>query len=484
MTFTSLTFIVFLALMFATYWGIRRRRSQNALLVLGSYFFYGWWDYRFCALILLSSLVDFGLGAALGQTQSAARRRWLLATSLLVNLGALAFFKYFGFFAESLAELAALIGWRVGRFELAVALPVGISFYTFQTLSYTIDVYRRKLSPTRQIIDYLAYVSFFPQLVAGPIERGQRFLPQFLEPRVFDPALAKDGCRQILWGFFKKMVLADGLALIVAPLYADPSGSSGAELALATVCFGFQIYLDFSAYSDIAIGTGRLFGFRLMRNFAYPYFARSVGEFWRRWHISLSTWFRDYLYIPLGGSRVGRSRRIFNVLTTFVVSGLWHGASWNFVIWGAIHGLAMIPSILSASGERLGMTDVPGGEAFIPRASSLFRMGRTFLLVSLAWVFFRAPTLPEALTILQRIGLDTLNGAALEALGVLLWNKKRILTILALFMLIEWLQRRHDHPLHVTTQSAAVRWILYTALFWGTLLFAAPQGGQFIYFQF
>ncbi len=484
MTFTSLTFVLFLALMFAGYWGIRRRRGQNALLVLGSYFFYGWWDYRFCALILLSSLTDFGIGIALNRARSAARRRGLLLISLLVNLGALAFFKYCGFFAESFAHFAALFGWRLGHFELAIVLPVGISFYTFQTLSYTIDVYRRQLSPTTRIVDYLAYVSFFPQLVAGPIERGHTFLPQFLRPRVFDRELAIDGCRQILWGFFKKMVLADGLAVIVDSVYTD-ADSRGAQLALATVCFGFQIYCDFSAYSDIAIGTGRLFGFRLMRNFAYPYFAQSVAEFWRRWHISLSTWFRDYLYIPLGGSRAGSSRRVFNVLTTFVVSGLWHGASWNFVIWGAIHGLAMIPGILLRAGSReRRLSDVPGVGPLVPRVSTLLRMARTFLLVSLAWVFFRAPTLPDALSILQRIFSDSLNVAALGTVGDLLWARKRIFSILAAFILIEWLQRRHDHPLQGIAWATPFKWALYTALFWASLAFAAPLTGQFIYFQF
>ena len=317
MTFTSLTFIGFLPLVFALYWLLRTPRRQNLILILASYLFYGWWDYRFCALILFSSLLDFVLGWYLGQARSKRARKWLLGASLFANLGMLGLFKYFNFFAGSFSHLATGFGWTPGSVTLNIILPVGISFYTFQTLSYSIDIYRGKIRATKNILDYLAFVSFFPQLVAGPIERASHLLPQFEKLRRFDQGLARSGCRLILWGFFKKIVIADRLGVVVDQFYAQPELVSGPLLAFATVSFAFQIYCDFSAYSDIAIGTGRLFGIRLMRNFAYPYFSQSVGEFWRRWHISLSTWFRDYVYIPLGGSQQGSFRRTRNLLATF-----------------------------------------------------------------------------------------------------------------------------------------------------------------------
>lgn len=346
-------------------------------------------------------------------------------------------------------------------------------------MSYTIDVYRGQLKPTRHVIAYLAYVSSFMQLVAGPIERGARFLPQFLKARRFDRDRAVEGCRQILWGFFKKLVIADQLAVVVDQAYGDIGGAGGPLLAFATVCFAFQIYCDFSAYSDIAIGTGKLFGFDLMRNFAYPYFSQSLGEFWRRWHISLSTWFRDYLYIPLGGSRVGRSRLVVNIMITFVVSGLWHGASWNFIIWGAIMGVGLLPEALGlTAGSKLSARDVPGG--------SLIAMLRTFALVCLGWVFFRAATLPDALLALRKMVVDLPCGEAWANFGLLFDDKvgRAAPVLIAIIIIIEWLNRSQPHPLTLTDYPRWARWVVYSIVMWITIIFGSNGQMQFIYFQF
>ncbi|KPK65436.1 MAG: hypothetical protein AMK73_02940 [Planctomycetes bacterium SM23_32] len=487
MTFTTFTFVLFLPLVFAVYWTVKGRRAQNAVLIAASYVFYGWWDWRFCSLLIFSSLLDFGVGIGLGRCEGRRVRKALLGLSLLGNLGLLGFFKYFNFFAENLSALADSVGLYLSPVTLRLALPVGISFYTFQTLSYTFDVYRGKMLPTRRLIDYMTYVSFFPQLVAGPIERAPRLLPQFMEERRFDHDEAVDGCRQMLWGFFKKLALADNLARIVEPAYAGPELFGGPRLALATVCFAFQIYCDFSAYSDIAIGAGRLFGVRLMRNFAYPYFSQTVAEFWRRWHISLATWFRDYLYIPLGGSRVRPLKTAWNVLLTFVVSGLWHGASWNFVIWGGLNGLATAPAVLSPDRERKTPQDVPGGVRALPGPLVLLKMLRTFAIICVGWVFFRAGTLRDAVLILTRMATQAFSGAGYRELALYVSEEAavhRTLIVLAGFVLVEWWQRRRDHVLSIGRLPRPLRWVVYTALIWGTLYLARSRTAEFIYFQF
>ena len=488
MTFTTLTFLIFLILVFTVYWSIRNRRYQNMLLIAASYFFYGWWDWRFCSLMLISSLVDFFVGLGLERTDRPRRRKALVAVSILCNLGMLGFFKYFNFFAENFALLANVVGWHVSSVTLRIVLPVGISFYTFQTMSYTLDVYRRQMRATHRLIDYMAYVSFFPQLVAGPIERATRLLPQFFAERTFDYDKSRDGARQMLWGVFKKLALADNLAVVVDQCYADPSAMGGPAMAVGTFCFALQIYCDFSAYSDIAIGTARVFGFRLMRNFAYPYFSQDLAEFWRRWHISLSTWFRDYVYIPLGGSRVSTSRRCVNVVATFVISGLWHGASWNFVIWGAVNGVGSLPAILRRSrSKRAPSIDCPGGERFIPRPGVLGRMILTFLISCLAWVFFRARTLGRAWTVLAAMATDLFNAEAYVRMyqTLIVGGRARILLVLLpAFVLVEWIQRRHRHPLVFGRLPRPLRWAIYTALLWVAILLEPRQTGQFIYFQF
>ncbi len=492
MSFTSLTYLIFLPLVFAAYWGSRRQWQRNLVLVVASYFFYAWWDWRFCGLMLGSSLVDYwaAIGIAKYSTthaRAAARRKALLGLSLLVNLGALGFFKYFGFFADNFVMLFAAMGITIEPTTLKVILPAGISFYTFQTMSYTIDVYRGTLPASHRLLDYLAYVSFFPQLVAGPIERAGNMLPQFASLRHFDEADASDGCRQILWGFTKKFAIADNLAPIVNASYAAPAEASGPQLVLATVCFAFQIYCDFSAYSDIAIGSAKLFGIRLMRNFAYPYFSTTIAEFWHRWHISLSTWFRDYVYIPLGGNQVPRWRKSMNVFITFLVSGFWHGASWNFVVWGGLNGAAVLLSPDRGRNARGRATEAPAGARLLPGIRQFGQMVFTFALACLFWVFFRAHNLSDAVLIVGRMARDVVSLQHYRlALVSIVADPRRLVIILALvpFLLVEWLGRRHAHPLHLSWLPRAARFVVYTGLIWATLALAPRASGQFIYFQF
>jgi alginate O-acetyltransferase complex protein AlgI len=487
MTFTSLTFFLFLALVFSAYWALRSRRLQNILLVIASFCFYGWWDYRFAGLLFGASIIDYGIAIGLSRTDQPGPRRWLLASGITVNLSLLSFFKYFNFFADSAVTLLNTLGFHADPVTLNVVLPVGISFYTFQSMGYSIDVYRRQLPAERHLIDYMAYVSFFPQLVAGPIERAGRFLPQFQMTRVFDPVSATDGCRQILWGFFKKIVVADNLAVLVERAYATPSAVSGGAALLGTFCFALQIYADFSAYSDIAIGTARLFGFRLCRNFAFPYFSLTPVEFWRRWHISLSTWFRDYLFVPLGGSRNGRRTLLRNIMITFLISGLWHGASWNYVIWGGLNGLAICAFAIAGLNIRTKPEDLPGGQGWLPSPKALLGMLGTFLFISFTWVFFRAVTLTDACHVLQHIGRDLVQGTLLQGTKHLLIESRDSLTLLfaGLMLSTEWLTRQHPHPLYFGRLPRWVRWTVYTMLLWFTWRFGAfSSNSSFIYFQF
>lgn len=475
MLFTTLTYVLFLGAIFAVYWSVAsHRRLQNALLLAGGYVFYGWWDWRFCSLMLFSSAWDFGAAHLLARSSALASRRAILAAGVGVNLAILGFFKYWNFFAENLQALAHTVGLSVSPALLSVILPVGISFYTFQSISYLIDVYRRQAEPCRSPLDYFTFVAFFPQLMAGPIERAHHMLPQFAAPRRFDAARATDGCRQILWGFFKKLTIADQLAPIADLYFGSPASATGGQLLVATLAFTFQIYCDFSAYSDIALGSARLLGIDLMRNFDRPYFATSPQDFWRRWHISLSTWFRDYVYIPLGGSRTSAPRRALNLLVTFLVSGLWHGASWNFVIWGGIHGLAVMPSALLKKSSG-----APAQRSLWLAASGLVG---TFALVAFAWIFFRAATVSDSFLILQKIALAPLSGAdeafAASRLGT------KVVALVASLMLVEWWQRRRAHPLDIAHWPRLLRWAVYLLLVAVTLLWGTHRSGQFIYFQF
>jgi len=452
MTFTSLTFLLFFPFVFLLYWLKPQQKWQNSILVLASYFFYGWWDYRFCLLMLLSSLVDYFIGIAVHATDDRRIQRRYLILSLISNLGLLGYFKYYNFFSDSFVSLLNQFGWSVHPVIAEVILPVGISFYTFQTLSYTIDIYRGKLEPTRNLIDYLAFVSFFPQLVAGPIERATNLLPQFTVKREFSRSEASEGGRQILWGFFKKLVIADRMAVGVDAVYDNLADASGVSLLLATIFFAFQIYCDFSAYSDIAIGTAKMFRINLMRNFAYPYFSQSVTEFWRRWHISLSTWFRG------------------------------HGADWKFIVWGAINGAALVvEKVLMVQRPR---SDVPGGENDIPAVSVFVRMGYTFVIICVGWIFFRAASVSSAWLILYRIASLPLTIADPASL-VLDQAVRKGIGYLVVFVIIEWGFRRHLHPIVVAKLPVAVRWTVYTIVIWATIKTMLVNAvNPFIYFTF
>ena len=482
MTFTSLTFLLFFPFVFLLYWLKPQQKWQNSILVLASYFFYGWWDYRFCLLMLLSSLVDYFIGIAVHATDDRRIQRRYLILSLISNLGLLGYFKYYNFFSDSFVSLLNQFGWSVHPVIAEVILPVGISFYTFQTLSYTIDIYRGKLEPTRNLIDYLAFVSFFPQLVAGPIERATNLLPQFTVKREFSRSEASEGGRQILWGFFKKLVIADRMAVGVDAVYDNLADASGVSLLLATIFFAFQIYCDFSAYSDIAIGTAKMFRINLMRNFAYPYFSQSVTEFGRRWHICLSTWFRDDVFIPLGGSRCWAPRVCFNLMVTFVLSGLWHGADWKFIVWGAINGAALVvEKVLMVQRPR---SDVPGGENDIPAVSVFVRMGYTFVIICVGWIFFRAASVSSAWLILYKIASLPLTIADPASL-VLDQAVRKGIGYLVVFVIIEWGFRRHLHPIVVAKLPVAVRWTVYTIVIWATIkMMLVNAVNPFIYFTF
>ena len=481
MLFNSLEFALFLPIVFVLYWFVFNKNadSQNVLLLLASYFFYGWWDWRFLGLIVLSSSIDYFIGLELGKTNQQKQRQLLLIASIAVNIGMLGFFKYYNFFLDQFIVAFASLGIRLNPHSLNVILPVGISFYTFQTLSYTIDVYRRKLNPIGDWKVFFTYVSFFPQLVAGPIERATRLLPQFAKSRQFELEKAKDGMRQILWGLFKKMVIADSCAIVVDDVFANYWYYDSASLLLAVFFFAFQIYCDFSGYSDIAIGTGKLFGIDLMRNFAYPYFSRNVGEFWRRWHISLSTWFRDYLYIPLGGSRVKEKWKLCrNILIIFIVSGFWHGANWTFIVWGALNAIFILPSILLGSNRKF--LDLVAKDRFWPSWKELLNMGITFTLISFTWIFFRAESIEHSLGFIWQL----YEGFGFDA--ELFIKNVFLLLGIAILLAVEWIRRNAPHPFQFDDQKLArpIRISIYLTTALAILVATPARKSVFIYFQF
>ena len=477
MYFNSIAFALFLPIVWVLYWALAKStlKAQNMLLIAASYVFYGWWDWRFLSLIALSTLLDFSIGKALGEDRSTKTRKWLLGASLLGNLGMLGTLKYFDFFARSFAEAFQSVGVSVDPFTLGWVLPVGISFYTFQTLSYTIDAYRRDIVPTRDPAAFFAYVSFFPQLVAGPIERASQLLPQFLVRRTFDPAKASDGMRQMLWGFFKKVVIADACAPLVDQIFEPGANWSASTLLWGAFLFAFQIYCDFSGYSDIAIGLGRLFGFELMRNFAFPYFSRDIAEFWRRWHISLNTWFRDYVYIPLGGSKGSVRIRIRNILAIFLLSGLWHGASWTYVVWGMINAVLFIPLVLS--GRNRNNLGVVAEGRLLPNLREFTGIAGTFGITLVAWIFFRAKTIGHALDFLRGMASPSIFGLSKLFDG---W----LMAMIVVLLLVEWLQRTQQHALAVGHLPAWMRRSMYGGVFMLIFFFGQFSGQDFIYFQF
>ena len=360
MLFNSLEYLIFLPIIFFLYWFVfyKNFQKQNLLILFGSYLFYGWWDWRFLFLIIFSTVIDYVIGYRVYYSKTIKSKKILVFVSLIFNLSILGWFKYFNFFVDSWINLVSIFGYQLKNYDsMSVILPVGISFYTFQTMSYTIDIYRKKLEPTKDFISFASFVSFFPQLVAGPIERASNLLPQILKKREFKYEQAVQGLRLIFWGMFKKIVIADQLAPIVDEIFSNYNDLGGGMLFLGAFYFAFQIYCDFSGYSDIAIGTSKLFGFEIMSNFKFPYFSRNIGEFWRRWHISLSTWFRDYLYIPLGGSKEGKWKSLRNILIIFIISGLWHGANWTFIFWGLFHSILFIPSFIFKTNRKQQIKD-------------------------------------------------------------------------------------------------------------------------------
>jgi alginate O-acetyltransferase complex protein AlgI len=482
MLFNSFEFAIFLPITFTIYWFISKRslKLQNLTILIASYFFYGWWDWRFLSLIIFSTVVDFVVGQRLKRTENTLTRKMWLWTSIIVNLGLLGVFKYYNFFLDSLYDAAPGLQAVMGFNTLSIILPVGISFYTFQTLSYTIDIFKRKLEPTDDFIAFAAYVAFFPQLVAGPIERATNLLPQFKKERIFNYTAATDGMRQILWGLFKKIVIADNSAVFANEIFANNESYSGSVLLFGALFFAIQIYGDFSGYSDIAIGTARLFGFNLMRNFAFPYFSRDIAEFWRRWHISLSTWFRDYLYIPLGGSHGGTGMQVRNIFIIFIVSGFWHGANWTFIAWGALHAIFFLPLLLTKRNRKY--LDIAAKGKLLPSMKELFAMAVTFGLVLLAWVFFRAEDLGHAFRYLGGIFSSSLFTVpsfhdSVKALTVLI--------LIAVFIIIEWLGREREYAIAGVDFrfKKPVRYAIYYAIVI-VILWAGGQGQQFIYFQF
>jgi len=478
MLFNSVEFAVFLPIIFLLYWfGTKRDlRLQNVLLLVSSYYFYSCWDSRFLYLLIFSTLLDYFTGLKMFDAKTASMKRFWFWLSVTINLGFLGVFKYFNFFADSLADALSLVGFRADFWTLQVILPVGISFYTFHGLSYVIDIYKGRIKPERNFIDYSVFVSFFPLLVAGPIERATHLLPQIQRKREFNYTNAVDGMRQILWGLFKKIVIADNCAVYANMVFNDSAQYSGSSHILAAVFFAFQIYGDFSGYSDIALGTARLFGIELLRNFAFPYFSRDIAEFWRRWHISLSTWFRDYLYIPLGGSKGGNSMRIRNTLIIFLVSGFWHGANWTFIVWGLLNALFILPSIIFST-NRNNLDIVASGRLF-PNLRELAAICVTFSLTVFAWIFFRAENLTAAFQFIGEIFSMSTFTKPQQIKNTTMW-------LLLAFIIIEWLGREQQFAIAKIEQRWPnfIRWAFYVAIVISIFEFRGVSQ-KFIYFQF
>ncbi len=513
MLFNSIEFAFFLPIVFLIYWAIgyahinenTKLRLQNTFVLVASYVFYGWWDWRFLLLIAFTSFCSWGSGLLIGKSFSSVQsvdghkkaKFWMIA-NIVLNLGILFTFKYYNFFIEEFCQLFPSLEGRSGG-VISLILPVGISFYTFQALSYSIDVYRQKIEPTKDIIAFFAFIAFFPQLVAGPIERATNLLPQFLQNRKFSYDQASDGMRQILWGLFKKIVVADNCATYVDQVWATYDTQTGSTLLLAAILFTFQIYGDFSGYSDIAIGTAKLFGIKLMRNFNNPYFSRDIAEFWRRWHISLTTWFRDYVYIPLGGSRPeipaniqnpDRYKKLIiirNTFAIFLLSGFWHGANWTFIAWGAYHALLFLPLILLGKNRKYtnqvgSYLDASGSERLrlFPTWRESLQILCTFLLVVLGWIIFRAPHMPTLLHYLE--GICDVSLFAKPS-----WNGKWQFLANCIFIMVmlvvEWIQRNKEHGLQMNINNWFLRYAVYFAIFMSIIL-RYNSSVTFIYFQF
>jgi len=481
MLFNSIDFAIFLPLVFISFWFIipKSNRCQNLFLLFVSYVFYSWWDWRFLSLIIISSIVDYLVGISLGKEENIVKRKYLLLISICVNIGLLGFFKYSNFFIESFITAFSFFGNQLNYDTFYIILPVGISFYTFQTLSYSIDVYERKMNPSKDVIAFFAFVSFFPQLVAGPIERAANLLPQFFNKRKFDYAKAIDGMRQILWGFFKKLVIADNCAPFVNEIFSHHGELPGSILWIGILFFTFQIYCDFSGYSDIAIGTARLFNFSLNKNFDFPYFSRDIAEFWRRWHISLSSWFRDYVYIPMGGSYVANAKKIRNLFVVFLLSGFWHGANWTFIIWGAINAVYYLPLMFMQKNRK--HLDVPASGRLFPSFLEARQITVTFFMTLIAWVFFRANNITHAFEYLD--GMFSLSVFVKPNISV---DQVSLIMIIFIFVIVEWTQREKEYTLETVLKKypRTLRWIGYIYILIFIIGFGGFEKTEFIYFAF
>lgn len=481
MLFNSIEFAVFLIVVFLLYWLAfnQRVRVRNLFIIAVSYLFYGWWDWRFLLLITFTSLCSYLTGIAIGRAWQEDRRpraRFFCGLNILINLGILCLFKYYNFFVTQFA--AQFLDGDTSGMLVKLILPVGISFYTFQALSYSIDVYRRKLEPTRDITAFFAYIAFFPQLVAGPIERATNLLPQFYKLHRFDYDAAVDGARRILWGLFKKVLVADNCAAVANSVFENYHNLPASSLWIGAIAFSFQIYGDFSGYSDIAIGTARLFGYNLMQNFRIPYFSRNIGEFWKRWHISLNTWFVDYLYIPLGGSRVSRPKVVRNTFAIFLVSGLWHGANWTFLAWGGYHALLFVPLILLGRNRKY--KGVVAEDSRFPTFREMRAMAVTFFLVVVGWVLFRAQTITDAWQYIEGMFRASLLKKPVGMVEHDMWVS---LAMIVVMLAVEWIQRRKEHGLAIEKiRQPWIRWAIYYAIIFGLGFGRGVE--TFIYFQF
>lgn len=478
MLFNSLTFAIFLPIVFILYWFIfnKRLKSQNILLLVSSYFFYACWDWRFLFLLIFSTLLDYYTGIKISSSKKTKSKRFWFWLSISANLGFLGLFKYYDFFIVSFSQALSTIGLEVHYSTLNIVLPVGISFYTFHGLSYVIDVYKGRIKAEKNWVDYSLFVSFFPLLVAGPIERATHLLPQIKKERFFDYSKAVDGLRQILWGLFKKVVIADQCAEYANLIFDNSGDYSGSTLVLGAIFFTIQIYGDFSGYSDIALGTARLFGIELLKNFSFPYFSRDIAEFWRRWHISLSTWFRDYLYIPLGGSKGSTGKKIRNTFIIFLVSGFWHGANWTFIVWGILNAIYFLPLLLT-NNNRNNINTVAEGR-YIPNLKEFLSMSMTFGLTTFAWIFFRSKSVGLAFQYISGIFSSSLFS---------LPSVRPTITILfvVFFFLIEWIGREKSYALEFfgSKWSPLIRYAFYYFILM-TVFWFSGQEQQFIYFQF
>lgn len=481
MIFNSINFAIFLPIVFILYWLVSNNKIklQNIILLFASYFFYACWDWRFLSLLLFSTLLDYFAGIKISKSENKAAKNIYFGLSISVNLGFLGIFKYYNFFVESFTGVLQNIGITVHPYTLYIILPVGISFYTFHGLSYVIDIFKGRIKAENNFIDYSLFVSFFPLLVAGPIERATHLLPQIKKKRTFQYHKVVDGLRQILWGIFKKVVIADRCAEYTNHIFNNSAAYSGSTLFLGAILFAFQIYGDFSGYSDIALGTARLFGIDLLKNFAFPYFSRDIAEFWRRWHISLSTWFRDYLYIPLGGSNGGTLMKVRNTLIVFVISGLWHGSNWTFIVWGLLNALYIMPSIILNT-NRNNLEIVAKGK-YLPTLKEFYSIVITFGLTVFAWIFFRANDIEHAIQFISQIfTISLFNIPVFENSNLI----GPTIFLLICFISIEWVGREGEYALeNITKLNRVVRWFFYYLLLILIFIFAGSNQ-QFIYFQF